>query len=93
MVLTFEERLSIEADIERLYEAVPSHAVLDRDQVREYIDVGEYGLALDDLAAIYLDSKIPIRPEIFVLFERLATKMKMRSCNEWRGVAEILSPR
>jgi hypothetical protein len=93
MSLTLEERLSIEADIEWLYEAVPSHAILDRDQARKYIDVGEYGLALDDLAAIYLESKSPVRPEILALFEKLAIKMEMQSGDEWRAVADILSTR
>ena len=93
MALTLEDRLSIETDLELIYKKMPPCAVLYRDQIREYIDVGEYGLALDDLAGIYLDSKTPLRPGILALFERLATKMKMRSGDTWRGVAEILSAR
>ncbi len=93
MSLTLEECLLIETDIEQLYEAVPSHAMLNRDQARKYIDAGEYGLALDDLAAIYLESKSPVRPEIFALFEKLAIKMKMQPGDEWRAVADILSTR
>jgi len=50
-------------------------------------------LALDDLAAIYLESKSPVRPEILALFEKLAIKMEMQSGDEWRAVADILSTR
>ena len=64
MALTYEELLSIEADLEQLYEAMPSNEIGDRKQVRRYIDVGEYGLALDDLADIYLEAKKPLTPAI-----------------------------
>jgi hypothetical protein len=91
MALTLEERLSIEADIEHLYAAVLPKTAGEHDQVRRYIDVGEYALALDDLADIWLEWKKPVPPTVRGLFDELATKMGMRYGDEWRAVAEILS--
>lgn len=91
MALTFEERLANKADLEQLYEAVPSIGAGDLDQVRVYIDVGEYGLALDDLADRYLEAKKLLPPDIRGLFDKLATRMGMKSGDEWRAVAELLS--
>lgn len=46
-----------------------------RRQIRESIDVGEYGLATDELAASILESGQTIRPDIARLVEQLAAMM------------------
>ena len=61
--------------------------------MREYIDVGEYGLALDDLAYIYLQVGKPVPADIIGLFDALATRMDMGQGDEWRAVAEIRTAR
>jgi hypothetical protein len=76
--------------LERLYEALADFGRDGRRQVREYIDVGEYGLALEDVAYIYLQSAPkPLSAEIHRLFDELAVKMGMKEGDEWRGVAKI----
>lgn len=91
MNLTSEERLLIETGLEQLYREILSNGNVNNSQVRQYINVGEYGLALDDLADLYIATKNPLSSATLVLFDDLATKMKMKSGDEWLAVAEILS--
>lgn len=48
-----------------------------REHVREFIDVGEYGLALDTAVAAIVEDDLQITPEAFDLIRQLAVKMKM----------------
>ncbi len=91
MNLTFEERLLVETGLEQLYKEILSNGNVINSQIRQYIDAGEYGLALDDLADLYIETKNPLPSATLVLFDALATKMKMKSGDEWLAVAEILS--
>lgn len=93
MTSTLEARLAIEADLEQLYAAAPLRGVGDRDQIREYIEVGEYRLALNDLADVYLEAKTPVTLTLRMLFADPAAKLGMRSGDQWRAVAEILATR
>jgi len=89
MALTHKDRDWIEAGLEKLYDALAMFAGVNRQQVREYIDVGEYGLALDDLADIHLTTGKPVPADIVQLFDALALKMGMKQGDEWQAVAEI----
>ena len=43
--------------------------------IERLIYVGEYSLALDDIASCYLDGNVSIPPDLFEVFERLAVMM------------------
>jgi hypothetical protein len=43
--------------------------------VQEYLDVGEYGLALEDLCGLLAESHIPLPPRMYALIERAGTTM------------------
>jgi len=89
MALTHEDRDWIKAGLEKLYDASAIFAGVNRQQVREHIDVGEYGLALDDLAGIHLKTGKPVPADIVQLFDALAMKMGMKQGDGWQAVAEI----
>jgi len=74
----------------RIFDAATS--TLDhwnKDHVDTLIDVGEYSLALDELASAYINSGKPVSQEISKLFEILATKMQMVPGDEYEGVAAL----
>ena len=49
----------------------------ERAEVQRFIDVGEYGLALEAAAAIYAEEKKIATAEVVDLIERLAAAMSM----------------
>ncbi len=80
----------IELGLERLFEQSFGLDSDHRRYVREYIDVGEYGLALDNLAYIFIRlAAKPLPTEIRELFEKLALKMGISDGDEWEGVAKV----
>ncbi len=79
----------IENGLETLYRALCDGIHEDLSDVREYIDVGEFSLALDLLAHIHLDINKFLTPDKLRLFDALATRMGMRNGDRWRGVAEL----
>ena len=91
MKLTLEDRMWIEAGLEELYRGISANIEIDPSQIRKYIDVGEFGLALDELADLYMDIETPVPSATLTVFHALATKMKMTSGDEWQAVLEILS--
>jgi hypothetical protein len=93
LALTHEDRDWIEAHLEALYRASTEIAGADHRQVRQYIDVGEYSLALDDLADIQLKSGKPIPPDLIRLFDALATKMDIKPGDGWDAVTELRAVR
>lgn len=89
MPLSQDDEAFIESGLEALYKASVASSNLNHNQVREYIDVGEFGLALDLLAHIQLKSgKFP-SSDTRELFEALAMKMGMEEGDEWQGIAKI----
>lgn len=51
----------------------------EREEVQSFLDVGEYGLALETAVDIYVEEKrIPLA-DVVSLFEMLATAMSMKS--------------
>jgi hypothetical protein len=64
----------------------------DHLQVREYIDVCEYGLALDGLAHAYLQHGNPVQSDLRRMFDALAEKMGMKTGDRWTGVDRLRFP-
>ncbi len=89
MTASVQDEQYIEGELERLCSASIASSNLSHDQVREYIYVHEFQLALDLLAHIQLKSEVPISSETRNLFEALAEKMGMTDGDMWRGVAKV----
>jgi len=77
------------ADLETLYYAASEIDDWDRNQTATFIRVGEYGLALDEIAYAYLDSATPMPGHLFRIFERLAVEMEMEGDAEYADVAQL----
>jgi hypothetical protein len=60
-----------------LMAAAPVLSDAERAEVQRFIDVGEYGLALETAAAIYSEEKKIATAEVVDLIERLASAMSM----------------
>lgn len=75
------------ADLEILYYAASEIDDWDRDLAEEFIRVGEYGLALDEIAYAYLNSATPMPAHLFQIFERLAVEMEMEGDEDFEDVA------
>ncbi|KAL8931189.1 MAG: hypothetical protein Q9211_007157, partial [Gyalolechia sp. 1 TL-2023] len=87
-------RVIVEADKKTVVTGASLKSIpVNHAQVREYIDVQEFGLALDLLAHIQLKSGKPVPSDTMRIFEALATRMGMKAGDEWRGVAEIRAAR
>ncbi len=65
----------------------------DGDRVREYIDVGEWGLAADLLAFFYLPGKFELTDTIFEIFADLADRMRLLQKDTYRSIKLLLAPR
>ncbi len=59
------------------------------EQSETFIRVGEYGLALDEIAYAYLDSKVAMPEKLFQIFDELAVSMELDSDPEFDGVAQL----
>lgn len=79
----------VSADLETLYYAASEIDDWDRNQAATFIKVGEYGLALDEIAYAYLNSATPMPSRLFQVFERLAVEMKMEGDEEYEDVARL----
>lgn len=60
-----------------LMAAAPVLSDAERAEVQRFVDVGEYGLALETAAAIYSEEKKIATAEVVDLIERLAAAMSM----------------
>lgn len=80
---------TVRSGLAALFDAAPVFEGWNPKQTRTYIRVGEYSLALDDLAHAFLDSGKTISPEHFQLFETLAAQMEMETNPEFQGVARL----
>ena len=89
MTISEKDEKFIESGLEDLYKSSLAKSKIDHDQVKQYIYVHEFALALDLLAHIQLKSKEPISLKNRAIFEALALKMGMKDGDEWTGVAKI----
>ena len=79
----------IENGLKVLCSALIKSVPANHSQVLEYVEVQEFGLALNLLAHIQLKSGRPASPDTVRMFDALATKMGTKQDDEWQGVAEI----
>jgi transcription elongation GreA/GreB family factor len=49
----------------------------ERAEIQEFVDVGEYGLALETAADIYAEEKKTLTADVALLMEKLALAMSM----------------
>ena len=93
MGLTAQDEQTVENYLNQIIDLVHS-AMNDRDrfQVRRYINAGEYGLALDDMADIVLDSEKPVTTELHSLFAAAADKMNIKPGTGLSGFDDLLKP-
>ena len=89
MTLSSNELSAIRADLVALHQAASSIDSWDGKQGRTSIEVGEYGLALDEIAYAYLDSDKTVPTELLNIFERLASMMDLEKDPEYDGVARL----
>ena len=73
----------------RLHEATLPLKGYFSDDTREFIEEGEYGLALDGIAAPYLRNNAPMHPDLFAFFEALAADFELERDPAWAAVAKL----
>ena len=88
VVAMFDYR-TILADLEALYYAASEIEGWDKNQAATFIRVGEYGLALEEIAYAYLNSATPMPGHLFQIFERLAVQMELEGDEEYEDVAQL----
>lgn len=77
------------ADLETLHRAASEIDGWDKQQVATFIQVGEWGLALDDIAYAYLKTGFAMPADLFLLFEKLAVEMEMEGDEDYEAVAQL----
>lgn len=77
------------ADLETLHRAASKIDDWDKDQAETYIRVGEWGLALDEIAYAYLNSGKAMPVDLFQVFEKLAVEMEMEGDEDFEDVAQL----
>ncbi len=89
MALSNNELSAIRNDLAVLHKAASAIDGWNGKQGRTFIEVGEYGLALDEIAYAYLDAGRAMPLDIFETFEKLAMMMDLAQDPEFDGVARI----
>ncbi len=89
MALSTTELFAIRNDLAALHKVASATDNWDGKQARTFIGVGEYGLALDEIAYAYLDSGRTMPPDMFETFEKLATMMDLAQDAEFEGIARL----
>ena len=56
---------------------------------KNFIEEGEYGLALDEIAFPYNDNNAPMPADLFAFFETLAADFELERDPEWAAVAKL----
>jgi hypothetical protein len=73
----FEE---VERLLSRLNEASAEVLSIEElSEVQHFVDVGEYGLALETAVGIYVEERKPVPAEVRELMRRLAEMMEMNA--------------
>ena len=75
--------------LEVLYASIEPLMGRYNHQIRQYIDVGEYGLALDGIAYAYATSNVSMSSVLFQLLDKLATDMDLASDPEFSALTEF----
>ena len=85
------DRTTIVSGLVSLYRAAPKVADWDKNMVEEFIRVGEWELALDEIAGAYLDNGAVMPADLFEIFEKLAVEINIEDNDEglFEDVAEL----
>ena len=89
MALSTTDLFEIRNDLASLQKIASATGGWDGKHARIFINVGEYGLALDEIAYAYLNSGRTMPPDMFETFEKLATMMDLAQDAEFEGVARL----
>ena len=89
MALSNQELSTIRVNLIALHRAASGMDGWNGKQGQTFIDVGEYGLALDEIAYAHLDNGKAMPTELFRIFDKLATIMELETDSEYDGVARI----
>ena len=87
--MTFDPRPLVEDLRDALTAVSPALDSEQIDDVRTYIDVGEWGLALDTLSELVSEQEIPISRATYETMERAAATMGVEP-RAWRFVAPLV---
>ena len=79
----------VRTGLETLHRAASPLAGYFEDQAAEFIKVGEYSLALDTIADAYLNNKVRMPANLFIIFEDLAKAMELDGDPEFDAVAKL----
>lgn len=79
----------IRSDLSLLYKTASHLGGWNKEHADEFIRVGEYALALDSVAYAYLENNIPMAPDQFEIFDKLAAAMELEKDPEYDGVARL----
>jgi hypothetical protein len=72
----------------QLLDALTSFSVAEQGEVKRFVDVGEYGLAVETASDIILDEGKPLSRASYELLERLVTMMEIGDTVDLSRVAE-----
>lgn len=75
--------------LEVLYASIEPLKGKFNHQIRKFIDVGEYGLALDGIADAYTTSNVSMPLALFQLLDKLAIDMDLASDPEFSDLTEF----
>ena len=87
--MTESRAQTIWSGLTTLFETAPDLDGWNKGITQTLIDVGEYALALDEIAYVYLESGKPMSADDFQLFEKLAALMELQKDPEFEGVAKL----
>lgn len=79
----------VRSDLLSLYKSASRLDGWNKENVDQYIKVGEYPLALDSVAYAYLENDTPMPSDQFAVFESLAAMMQLEGDPEYDGVARL----
>lgn len=79
----------IQSNLSVLYKTASHLGGWNKKHADEFIRVGEYAFALDSVAYAYLENNIPMTPDQFEIFDKLATAMELEKDPEYDGVARL----
>lgn len=79
----------VKNDLEKLHQEASPLEGYFKEQAAEFIDVGEYSLALDTIASAYLSNNLRMPADLFAIFDHLAQVMELGNDPEFDGVAKL----
>lgn len=89
MKIMFDYKAAVD-DLSILNRAVSVFDNEFEEQTEEFIRVGEYSLALDDIASAYLVNEVSMPANLFRIFEKLALAMNVGGDDEYASAAKLL---